>query len=441
MSGRYGAHGEYQDTGLDWLGRIPKSWELRRLGSYFQERRTKVSDADYSALSVTMQGIVPQLETAAKTDDGDNRKLVRAGDFVINSRSDRKGSSGVSPYDGSVSLISIVLKPINLHPPFVHHLLRSTAFQEEFYRFGKGIVADLWSTNYSAMKNIGIPVMRLSEQAQIAKFLDYETLRIDALMEKQQQLIALLKEKRQAVISHAVTQGLNPDAPMRDSGVEWLGEVPAHWRILNLSRVVRTFIDYRGRTPEKTDDGRPLVTAGAVRNGIVDLARAPQFVSEETYQFLRQRGIPEEGDILFTSEAPLGEVAIVRDTEIACAQRIIMFKLERERVTPEFLWLYMRSQAGGDAIQTKASGSTAEGIRADRLRRCRVLTPPLEEQANIVAHVARETHGFDAVLELVSEQKSLLQERRTALISAAVTGKIDVRGWKAPKTAVEAETA
>ena len=151
--------------------------------------------------------------------------------------------------------------------------------------------------------------------------------------------------------------------------------------------------------------------------------------------------MPEEGDLLFTSEAPLGEVAIVKETEIACAQRIIMFKLERERVTPEFLWLYLRSQAGGDAIQTKASGSTAEGIRADRLRRCRVLTPPLDEQVAIAAHVARETQGFDAILELASEQSLLLQERRTALISAAVTGKIDVRGWKVPESQTEAGVA
>ena len=277
------------------------------------------------------------------------------------------------------------------------------------------------------------------EQTQIAKFLDYETAKIDALIEKQQQLIALLKEKRQAVISHAVTKGLNPDAPMRDSGVEWLGEVPAHWEVLNLNRVVSTFVDYRGRTPEKTDEGRPLVTAGAVRNGIVDLGRAPQFVSEETYDLLRQRGVPEAGDLLFTSEAPLGEVAIVEDVEIACAQRIIMFKLDRTRIQPEFIWLYLRSQAGQDEIQTKASGSTAEGIRADRLRRCRVLMPLREEQAEIVSHVAKELSGFDEILQKASEQTELLQERRTALISAAVTGKIDVRGWKPMESGSDSE--
>ena len=154
MVSRYKSYPIYRDTGLEWLGELPKHWQIKRLGQFFKERREKVSDKDYSALSVTKQGIVPQLENAAKTDAGDNRKLVRKNDFVINSRSDRKGSSGVSEFEGSVSLISIVMKPRGINPQFAHHLLRSYPFQEEFYRYGKGIVADLWSTNSSEMKNI-----------------------------------------------------------------------------------------------------------------------------------------------------------------------------------------------------------------------------------------------------------------------------------------------
>lgn len=164
MSGKYQTYPAYKDSGVEWLGEVPEHWEIKRLGQFFEERREKVSDKNYAALSVTMKGIVPQLENAAKSDDGDNRKLVLKDDFVINSRSDRKGSSGVSPYDGSVSLISIVLKPKRIQPAFVHHLFRSYPFQEEFYRYGKGIVADLWSTNSSEMKSILIPEMPETEQ-------------------------------------------------------------------------------------------------------------------------------------------------------------------------------------------------------------------------------------------------------------------------------------
>ena len=197
---------EYKDSGVAWLAEIPAQWELKRLGYFFDERREKVSDKDFPALSVTKNGIVPQLETAAKTDDGDNRKKVCSGDFVINSRSDRKGSSGISSLDGSVSLINTVLRPrAEVVPGYVHQLLRSQSFQEEFYRFGKGIVADLWSTNYSEMSNITLALPSRQEQTAIATFLDRETAKIDGLIAEQEKLIALLKERRSALISAAVT--------------------------------------------------------------------------------------------------------------------------------------------------------------------------------------------------------------------------------------------
>ena len=138
---------KHKDSGVDWLGRIPSHWNLSRIGAQFYQRSEKVDDTEYPPLSVTKTGVVPQMAHVAKTDANDNRKKVCKGDFVINSRSDRKGSSGTSDYDGSVSLISIVLTPKNYSPRFAHHLFRSYPFQEEFYRHGRGIVADLWSTS------------------------------------------------------------------------------------------------------------------------------------------------------------------------------------------------------------------------------------------------------------------------------------------------------
>ena len=195
----------YRASGQQWIGSIPTTWDLVRLGSCFRERKTPVSDRDFAPLSVTKAGVVPQLETAAKTDNHDARKLVRKNDFVINSRSDRKGSAGVSPSDGSVSLISIVLEPGEISPRYAHYLLRCEAFQEEFYRFGTGIVADLWSTRYAAMKQITMPLPPSEQQSVIVDFLDRETAKIDALIAKQEQLIAALQEDRIATITHAVT--------------------------------------------------------------------------------------------------------------------------------------------------------------------------------------------------------------------------------------------
>lgn len=263
------AYPEYKDSGVAWLGDVPSHWEMTRIGARFQERREKVSDTEFPPLSVTKNGIVPQLDNAAKTDDNDNRKCVRAGDFVINSRSDRNGSSGISLLDGSVSLINTVIKPDDsMDGNFVHHLFRSVAFQHEYYRYGKGIVADLWSTNYGEMKAIFLAVPPRSEQTAIAAFLDRETAKIDALVAEQQRLIALLKEKRQAVISHAVTKGLNPNAPMKDSCIEWLGEIPAHWEvkfIRHFAEVLRGKFTHRPRNDPAYYDGEyPFIQTGDI---------------------------------------------------------------------------------------------------------------------------------------------------------------------------------
>jgi type I restriction enzyme S subunit len=232
---------KYKSSGVEWLGDVPAHWDIKRIGYYFMERREKVSDHDFPPLSVTKNGVVPQLETAAKTDDNDNRKKVLKGDFVINSRSDRNGSAGASDLDGSVSLINTVLRPQEaVHTPFIHHLLRSHPFQQEFYRNGQGIVADLWTTNYSAMREIRLGMPSLPEQTRIAEFLDRETAKIDGLVAEQRRLMELLKEKRQAVISHAVTRGLNPKAPLKPSGIEWLGDVPAHWAVKRIKHIARS---------------------------------------------------------------------------------------------------------------------------------------------------------------------------------------------------------
>lgn len=164
----------YKPTGVSWIPFIPKGWNMVKINDLFVERREKVSDQDFAPLSVTKFGILPQLETATKTKDGENRKKVCKWDFVINSRSDRRGSSGISPLDGSVSLINIVLRPRTGTTYYFHYLLRSHTFIEEFYRNGRGIVADLWTTRYSEMKNIYVPVPTYEEQIAIVDYLNWK---------------------------------------------------------------------------------------------------------------------------------------------------------------------------------------------------------------------------------------------------------------------------
>ncbi len=431
---RYKAYPEYRDSGVEWLGQLPAHWGAKRLGQFFDERREKVSDEDYPALSVTMQGIVPQLETAAKTDAGDNRKLVLKNDFVINSRSDRKGSSGVSTYDGSVSLISIVMTPRNIHPPFVHHLLRSYPFQEEFYRYGKGIVADLWSTNSSEMRNILIPDMPTSEQANIAEFLDHETAKIDALIEKQQRLIELLKEKRQAVISHAATKGLKPNTPMKDSGVEWLGEVPAHWLVRRLkhSALLQSGIpkgkDLAGRLTMDV----PMLRVANVQDGYLDLTEV-HLIQIEPLDI--ERYSLKYGDVLMNEGGDndkLGRGAVWRSEITPCIHQNHVFAIRPIEVEPEWLDLVTRASYAKFHFYRVAKQSTnLASISSTNIKETPLLIPPEEERAEIISYVDRQLKKFELLEQKSRLQIELIQERRTALISAAVTGKIDVRDWQA----------
>lgn len=436
MSGRYRTYAEYKGTGLEWLGDLPVHWDVKRLGQFFEERREKVSDKDYPALSVTMQGIVPQLENAAKTEAGDNRKLVLKNDFVINSRSDRKGSSGVSPHNGSVSLISIVMRPKRIHPKFVHHLLRSYPFQEEFYRYGKGIVADLWSTNSSEMKNILMPDIPENEQEKIANFLDHETAKIDTLIEKQQRLIKLLKEKRQAVISHAVTKGLNPDVPMRDSGVEWLGEVPAHWVVAQLK--FNTLDMQTGpfgsqlHAEDYVDDGVPLVNPAHMVDGKIR-PDSQVSVDEATWYRLSRHQL-SEGEIIFARRGELGRCAIVTKEQEGwlCGTGSLKAKLNN-RLVPEYSYLLITSEGVVSELSLESKGSTMDNLNTETLGRVRLPVPSVIEQKEILAYVDEVSGKFKALIDNAEEAIRLSQERRTALISAAVTGKIDVRDWQAPE--------
>lgn len=250
------------DNNKYWFGSIPDTWTVKKINELFIQRTTKVSDKEYKPLSVTKNGVIPQLTNAAKTDNGNNRKLVCINDFVINSRSDRKSSCGVSELCGSVSLIYIVLYLINnstFNIKLIHYLFRSHYFSEEFYKNGKGIVADLWTTNYMDMKNIYIPAPPKEEQDKIVAYLDYQASNINKLILNKRKQIELLEEYKKTKISEVVTKGLNPNVEMKDSGIDWIGQIPKHWEIKKLKYILKikkailpSRISNRGKTPYLT---------------------------------------------------------------------------------------------------------------------------------------------------------------------------------------------
>ena len=419
---------------MEWLGDVPEHWGMNRLGVHFRNRKEKVSDKDFKPLSVTKHGIVPQLEHAAKSDNGDNRKLVRKGDYVINSRSDRKGSSGLADLDGSVSLINIVLTPFKtIHPKFSHYLLRSYLFQEEFYKYGHGIVADLWTTNYEDMRNIHLALPSVSEQTQISNFLEQETTRIDNLISKQEKLIELLEEQRKSIISHAVTKGLNPNAPMKDSGVEWLGEVPEHWEVFQLKSAIKGWRNGKwGNEPAAENN------ICCVRVADFDRTKGVINTTKLTYRNYHGENISEcildENSILIERSGG-GEKQLVGATVVntlkqtaVCSNFISLLNINPNRVNIFFLQkcfenLYTRKVNEKSIKQT----SGIQNLDLKQYLQNNIAYPSLDEQKSIVSYLDAECKKIDLLVDKQYQLIRKLKNYRTSIISHAVTGKIDVR--------------
>ena len=406
---------------------VAPSWKVFRLGQLFHERKTKVSDKDYEPLSVTMKGIVTQLETAAKSDDSENRKLVLKGDFAINSRSDRKGAGGISPLDGSVSLISIVLEPSGIVPEFVHHLLRSTAFQEEFYRWGHGIVADLWTTRYADMKNIRLALPDLPTQKAIADFLDRETARIDQLIEKKQRMVEVLREKRQAVISHAVTKGLDPSVRMQESCVEWIGALPES------SGVRRGKFMFREGNARSKTGGEELLSVSHV-TGVTRRSE------KNVYMFLAESNedykLVTTGDVVVnTMWAWMGAIG-VSPIDGLISPSYGVYAPTGNHYVPQYLELLLRSRPFVAEVNRRSKGVWSSRLRLypDAFLDISFPVPSREDQAKTLSALAYATKRESTLGELGARSIDRLREFRSALITASVTGEIDVSTWGKQRT-------
>ena len=412
-------YSEYKDSGVQWLGEIPSHWEVKRLASFFSERRVKVSDKDYPPLSVTKLGIFPQWENVAKTNDGDNRKLVRKGDFVINSRSDRKGSSGVSDRDGSVSLINIVLKPRKvIHVGYSNYLLKSYKFIEEYYRNGRGIVADLWTTRFDEMKMIKLAIPTLIEQEAISNYLDSVTSKIDTAIAQQQKMIDLLNERKQIIINNAVTKGLNPNVKMKDSGVEWIGEIPEHWEVIRIKHLLR-------ESKIRSMRGKEEPLSMSQSYGLIptkNMETIPNMAS--SYAGAK---IVKKGNLVFNKlKAHLGVFNVSKYDGLVSPDYAVYSSLGKVNLrfleylfkTPKCIHEFVKLITGVGAGLSRLYTSDLFSIY------CAI--PSLEEQNSICSYIQNRTLKIDESIMLYRKQISLLQERKQIIINDVVTGKIKV---------------
>lgn len=410
---------EYKETGFEWLGAVPKHWDLTRIATRFEERRTKVSDKDFPPLSVTKNGVVPQLSNAAKSNDGDNRKLVKNGDFVINSRSDRKGSSGVADRDGSVSLINIVMEPKGIVPKYCEYLLKSYNFIEEFYRMGHGIVADLWTTRYDEMKAVIISIPPMAEQTAIANFLDKKTAQIGEAIAIKEKQIELLKERKQIIIQQAVTQGLNPNAPMKDSGVDWIGEIPEHWEVKR-AKYLFDEID------ERSINGDEELLSVSHLTGVTP--RSEKSVTMIAEDYSGSKTCQMNDLVMNIMWAWMGALGVSDRPGIVSSAYSIFRQTPLRIFNPVYLeWLL--TTTGYIEHYNKVS----TGLHSSRLRfysrmffDMEMGYPSREEQDEIVKYVENQSNKIDQAIVFQTQQIEKLKEYKTTLINSAVTGKIKV---------------
>ncbi len=442
---------KYKPSGVPWLGDVPLHWELRSLKSVLAER-IEMNDPikTEQLLSLTMErGVILYSERSGggnkAKEDLTAYKLAYPNDIVVNSMNVVAGAVGVSRYFGAVSPVYYMLYPRNRDDSVAYFdsIFQAESFQKSLFGLGNGILVKLSESSgklntirmripMGKLNAVVLPYPTRDEQTKIASFLDRETAMIDGLVGEQRRLIELLKEKRQAVISHAVTKGLNPHAPRKPSGIEWLGDVPEHWEMARVK-----FASHRiskGDTP--SNFGMDFAVDGPVRFikieniGEGELIETPRYSIDFAAHDQLTRSQLQADDIVFAiAGATTGKCAIIRPEHLpANTNQAVAYIRPNPRVTPPFLVTWLQNPRLQEAMWEMTSQSAQPNLSMENLGNLPIPIPPKAEQEEIVRHVDKIGGGY---LKLTAEAErgiELLQERRTALISAAVTGKIDVRG-------------
>ena len=409
------------DSNTNWLGNIPAEWSIGRIGQLYSERRVKVSDTEYMPLSVTMKGVVPQLSTAAKTDAHDDRKLVRKGDFAINSRSDRRGSCGISEYDGSVSLINTILAPRkSMSPRYYNWLFHTSEFAAEFYKWGHGIVDDLWTTNWNDMKRILVPVPSLLEQERIANFLDRKCGDIDNILEKTKTSIEEYKKLKQSVITKAVTKGIRGERPMKDSGIEWIGEIPEEWTVIKFgycAHIKSNLVD-----PSLYPD-YPQIAPDVIGKGNAKIEGEITSVKESG--IISWNHLFSKGQIIYSKIRPLLNKLIIAPFDGLCSAD--MYPIESDLDISFTKYMMLSSYFLEQVKQVTEDRVKMPKVNQEELSAFKVVIPPCKsEQVAIASYLDQKCSEIDSLIASKEKFITELELYKKSLIYEYVTGKKEV---------------
>ena len=444
----------YKPSGVGSLGDLPEHWDCRafkRVAGRF-ESGTSVNSVDEPAEGVAWGVLKTSCVYENRFTPGENKRILaeeydratcplRAGALIVSrmNTSELVGAAGLVEVSNPHLFLPDRLWQISLtgvEPRFAYWWTQSASYRAQVEAACTGTSASMKNLSQEQLGSFMLPLPEEAEQHTIAAFLDRETAKIDALVAEQERLIELLKEKRQAVISHAVTKGLNPTAQTEPSGIGWLGDVPVGWARMPIKHCLDRLIDTEHKTAPFYEDGQYLVVRTTnVRNGrlVLDGAR---YTDIDGYREWSRRGTPEPGDIIFTREAPAGEACLVPEGIPLClGQRTVLMKVDRARLDPRFALWSLYGGLASEFVEMLSQGSTVAHFNMSDIGNIPLMVPPLDEQVEIAEMLDRHTSRVDRFIAETERAISLAGERRAALISAAVTGQIDVRGIVNPEAA------
>lgn len=432
---KYKAYPEYKDSGVEWLGEIPIHWEMLRhkYVAFFTKGKNPTN-----LLEQPLKNTLPYLSMECLRNNTTDKYALISNDVRVALEGQPliiwDGSNAGEFVKGKLGILSSTMAAATLtyplHSQYYWYLCISIEPEMRKNSVGMGIP----HVNGDELKSISFGIPSIYEQKQIAEFLDHETAKIDNLIEKQQQLIELLKEKRQAVISHAVTKGLNPDVPMKDSGVEWLGEVPKHWVPIQLGKVCYQVSDGPHFSPNYVDSGVLFISARNIKVNGWSLDDA-KYITEKDYNEFSKRVVPEIGDVLYTKGGTTGIARTVDiEDKFQVWVHVAVLKILKDKAVPDFIAYSLNGTSCYAQSQLYTQGATNNDLGLTRLIKIWLALSPKNEQQEIVDALNSITKKYDVITDNAMTAITILQERRTALISAAVTGKIDVRDWVAPDT-------
>lgn len=359
-----------------------------------------------------------------------NCTAVFEGDLIISRLNPPIGRCCIVPSLGEKIVVAVdivILRPDDVFKKgFLLYAFSSPRYFENTSLLARG--ATMQRLSRGLLGNIKIPIPPLPEQTIIAHFLDHKTTQIDDAIDKHRQLIELLREHRAALINEAVTKGLNPNAPMKDSGVEWIGEVPAHWELVKLKYLTRKIIDGTHFTPNYTEKGVPFIRVTDLKNDIIDLSKT-KYISKEEHEELSRRCNPEKGDVLLSKNGTIGITKVVDwDYEFSLFVSVCLIKFT-DRLNPYFFSFLFSSNVVDQQIKESSKTTSVTNLHLDKIRELLSIVPPINEQHQIITYIETETTRIDREIDLAQQEIALLEEYRQSLIAEAVSGKIDVRDY------------